>query len=348
MTSPAPHATVRSRIGFAGALCLSLAAVACAVEEGESYYGDDPGSLGKADGLGEQAELDPTLRAMALAVAEQAHSEGHGLGNPSILSIVDFRLSSAQKRLWIIDTSADEVLFNERVAHGRNSGDNHYATRFSNVVDSNKSNLGVLEVNETGVGGSVGPYVAVDGLEAGINHNARRREILVHGAEYASDRYYEQHGYTGKSLGCFSVRPDVIRDVMDTVSGGSLLLVYYPDDNLLQNSRFISPNLPWIGTVCEPGNDDTCDFSYGNAEGTCYDGGGYCVMSCAGTCPDRYGHATTFCVANPDGGGMCVPKSEEANGFCADVPGTVAETRDRYVGTSGVGAASAVVCVPGD
>ncbi len=335
-----------SRIGLACALALSLLAAACAVEDDASYYGDDPGDLGKADGLGQDATLDPMLRAMALAAAEQAHSEGYGVGNPSIISIVDFRLSSAQKRLWIIDTSADEILFNERVAHGRNSGDHYYATRFSNVVDSNKSNLGLLEVNETGVGGSVGPYVAVDGLEDGINDNARRREILVHGATYVSDEYYEEHGYTGQSLGCFSVRPEVIHDVMDTVSGGSLLLAYYPDDNLLQNSRFISPNLPWVGSVCEPGNDDTCDFFYGDSDGTCYDDGGYCVMSCAGTCPDRYGHATTFCVADPDGGGMCVPKSEEANSYCADIPGTVAETRDRYVGASGVSAASAVVCVP--
>jgi len=346
MRSLAANAILRRRIGLFGALCFSLLAAACTVEDDESFYADEPGNLGKADGLGQQTELDPTLRALALAAAEQAHSEGYGVGNPSILSIVDFRLSSAHKRLWIIDTSAGEVLFNERVAHGRNSGDHYNATRFSNVVDSNKSNLGLLEVNETGVGGSVGRYVAVDGLEAGINDNARRREILVHGATYASDAYYEDHGYTGQSLGCFSVRPDVIQDVMDTVSGGSLLLAYYPDDNLLQNSRFISPNLPWVGSVCEPDNDVACDFFYGDTEGSCYADGGYCVMSCSGTCPDRYGHATTFCVADPDGGGMCVPKSEEANNYCADIPGTVAETRDRYVGSSGVSTASAVVCVP--
>ena len=53
------------------------------------------------------------------------------LANDSIISIVDFSLSSSKKRLFVIDIKNYKVLYNTYVAHGRNSGD-EYAKEFSN------------------------------------------------------------------------------------------------------------------------------------------------------------------------------------------------------------------------
>lgn len=319
----------------------------CAPEDPNLSGGGDT-DWGKADGFGREAVLSAELLAMAQGAAELAHSEGRGLGQPDILTIVDFSLSSDHRRLWVVDTSSGEILFNERAAHGRNSGDYYNATSFSNVYGSYQSSLGLYEVNETGVGGSVGPYVALDGLEPGYNSNARDREIIVHGASYASDDFYERNGYTGRSLGCVSVRPNVIGDIMNTISGGSLLLIYYPDEDYLRDSSYISdgPSTSWVGTLCERGDDLACDYSYGAVEGFCFDDGGFCVMSCEGTCPDRYNHATTFCVESPEGVGMCVSKAEAANRYCDDIPGTVPQIRNRYLGSSSVSTATAEVCLP--
>lgn len=326
-------------------LSASLAALAgCAPLDGE---GDDD-LLGKADGYGREAALDEELLAMAIGAAELARSEGHGTGRPEVLTIVDFSLSSAHKRLWVIDLGTNEILYNERVAHGLRSGTALTATSFSNVSGSNKSSIGLFEVNELGVGGSVGPYIAVDGLEPGWNSAARAREILIHGASYASDSYYRSNGYTGRSHGCFAVRPDFISTLRRAISGGSLLFAYYPDEDYLASSDYASnaPSTPWVGTTCAPGDDGECSYTYGEERGFCWDGGGYCSMRCEGRCPDRYGHAETFCVEGPDGTGICVPKAGVLNHDCADIPGTEARSADRFVGASGVPARTSVVCLP--
>ncbi len=111
---------------------------------------------------------------------------------------------------------------------------------------------------------------------------------------------------------------------------------------------------PWVGDTCH-GAEDDCGFSYGESFGSCelYSGEGeedlgYCVLPCEGRCPDRGGHATTFCVESSvePGAGVCVPKAEEINDNCASIPGTIAEERARFIGDSGVQESTAVVCVP--
>ncbi|MGE0791045.1 MAG: hypothetical protein AB7S26_35565 [Sandaracinaceae bacterium] len=70
---------------------------------------------------------------------------------------------------------------------------------------------------------------------------------------------------------------------------------------------------------------------------------GMCVSSCAGTCPDRAGFASTFCVSLDSGAsGSCVPMAE--SGVCA--AGFEARLMPRYIGSSGAAARNATVCVP--
>jgi hypothetical protein len=109
---------------------------------------------------------------------------------------------------------------------------------------------------------------------------------------------------------------------------------------------------PWIGTPCQ--DHDECEFSHRDNFAFCYlftdsngDERGFCAMGCQGICPDRDGEAQTFCIDDgTEGIGVCVPRSQTENDFCADIPGTTAEDRDRYIGTDYPSEATATVCTP--
>lgn len=57
--------------------------------------------------------------------------------NPTVLTLIDYRKSGNDKRLWIIDLAGKKILYHSLVSHGRNSGD-LYATKFSNTLNSNQ------------------------------------------------------------------------------------------------------------------------------------------------------------------------------------------------------------------
>lgn len=106
---------------------------------------------------------------------------------------------------------------------------------------------------------------------------------------------------------------------------------------------------PFIGSPCE--SDEQCLFQASGAEGFCHryqtDAGprGFCVTLCEGTCPDRSGHAWTFC-AKVEEVGMCVSQAREENQKCEDLEGTSPQVVDRYIGDSGSSARQAEVCLP--
>jgi hypothetical protein len=102
----------------------------------------------------------------------------------NILTLIDFSLSSNVKRLWIIDLNTKTVLFNSLVAHGRNTG-NEFAASFSNKSESFKSSLGFYATGEV-YQGKHGLSLRLDGLERGVNDNARARAVVMHGADYVA------------------------------------------------------------------------------------------------------------------------------------------------------------------
>lgn len=108
----------------------------------------------------------------------------------------------------------------------------------------------------------------------------------------------------------------------------------------------------WIGTPCE--SDATCNYAASGETGFCQlfeDAGGatrgFCSLACNGYCPDKSGTASTFCTSL-DGGetGQCVSKSSDLNQQCASLPGTMAASVERFVGTSTATASTALACVP--
>ncbi len=164
------------------------------------------------------------------------------LGNEQIISIVDFSKPSSEKRLFIIDLKNYKVLFNTYVAHGMQSG-KEFANQFSNRPESNKSSLGFYETMETYVGGN-GYSLRLQGIEQGINDNANRRAIVMHGAGYVDENLIHSQGYIGRSWGCPAVPPRLSKPIIDIIKNGTCLFIYSPEINYLSHSKILNAAYP--------------------------------------------------------------------------------------------------------
>ncbi|MDO9261084.1 MAG: murein L,D-transpeptidase catalytic domain family protein [Flavobacteriaceae bacterium] len=149
-----------------------------------------------------------------------------GIIQNDILTLVDFSLSSTVKRLWVIDLKNNLILFQSLVAHGRNSG-NEFAHQFSNKSESYQSSLGFYATAETYIG-KHGYSLRLDGLENGINHKARERAIVIHGADYVSETFIQQNGRLGRSFGCPSLPMENYKEIIDLIKNKSCLFIYFP------------------------------------------------------------------------------------------------------------------------
>ena len=161
------------------------------------------------------------------------------LRNSGILTIVDFSQSSKKKRLYVIDLLHKVLLFNTYVAHGRNTGD-EYATHFSNVSGSCQSSLGFYVTKEEATGSHVGLSLILDGMEKGFNDNALKREIIIHGAQYATEDFIRKTGRLGRSFGCPSLPPELVKAVVETIKEGTCLFIYHQDIRYISNSALLN------------------------------------------------------------------------------------------------------------
>jgi hypothetical protein len=177
------------------------------------------------------AALDVALRAASCA------AESGVVRHPEILTLIDYSRASTRPRLWVIDVAHRRVLFEELVAHGRETGGN-LAERFSNEEGSLQSSLGVFLTADTYIGEN-GYSLRLDGLEPGFNDRARARAIVMHGAAYVRPGM-EAQGRLGRSWGCPALSLSSARPVIDTIKGGSLVVAYYPEASWLQRSHFLN------------------------------------------------------------------------------------------------------------
>ena len=154
------------------------------------------------------------------------------------LTVIDFTLPSSEKRMWIIDMRAGEILHYGYVSHGRNSGE-LMAQKFSNVSSSYMSSLGFYLTGET-YQGKHGYSLRLDGLERGFNDKARERAIVIHGADYANENFIKQTGRLGRSLGCPALPKEIAGDIIDMIKENSLLFIYGQDQSYLSQSTFLN------------------------------------------------------------------------------------------------------------
>lgn len=160
------------------------------------------------------------------------------LKNSDYLTICDFSQSSKNKRLYVIDMKNEKLLINTYVAHGRNSG-MEYATRFSNKPTSRQSSLGFYVTSST-YRGSHGLALTINGLEPGINNNAARRRIVIHGSKYVGANYLELRKYMGRSFGCPAVPQKECTKIINIIKNGSCLFIYHPDKKYQNGSKILN------------------------------------------------------------------------------------------------------------
>lgn len=161
-----------------------------------------------------------------------------GLIQKDILTLVDFSMSSNTKRLWVIDLATNTILYNSLVAHGRNTGD-EFAKNFSNVNSSFKSSLGFYTTGES-YNGKHGMSLKLDGLEKGINDNARERGVVIHAANYVSNSFIKNNKRLGRSLGCPAIPAESLNEIVNTIKNKSCLFIYHPSRSFNTISDLLS------------------------------------------------------------------------------------------------------------
>lgn len=178
---------------------------------------------------------DPQVIGLAVKAAECAQTQS---GQPADrLAVIDYSKPSSEPRLWVFDTVNRKLLFQELVAHGKNSGDAN-ATQFSNAPNSLASSLGLFRTSDTYTGKN-GYSLRMNGLEPGVNDQAMARAIVIHGAAYVNAAMAKVAGRIGRSWGCPAVRTAIAHQLIDALKGGQMVFSYYPDKRWLSSSHYL-------------------------------------------------------------------------------------------------------------
>lgn len=180
----------------------------------------------------------PKLESFAEALKGYYLLKEKGLIQKDILTLVDFSLSSNSKRLWVIDLATGNILFNSLVAHGRNTG-NEFASNFSNSANSYKSSLGFYATGEI-YSGKHGLSLKLDGLEKGVNDNARARGVVMHAAEYVSNSFIKNNHRLGRSQGCPALPVELSKEIINTIKNKSCFFIYHPSRAFKLASELVS------------------------------------------------------------------------------------------------------------
>ncbi len=181
---------------------------------------------------------DPKVIGLALAATECAAAQGEPRSDR--LAVIDYSKPSTEPRLWVFDLTTRKLLYQELVAHGRNTGQN-LAMNFSNTPESHQSSLGLFRTLGTYAGRN-GYSLRMEGLEAGTNDHALARALVIHGAAYVDSVFASRQGRIGRSFGCPAVRNAIARPLIDSLKNGQYVFSYYPDLSWLHASPYLKCN----------------------------------------------------------------------------------------------------------
>ena len=128
--------------------------------------------------------------------------------------IIDYTKSIDEDRLYLFDMKKKEIILTSKVSHAYNSG-KKYATKFSNSFGTKKSCIGAF-ITLDSYYGQWGYSMRIEGLDEGINNNAKKRGIVFHSNIVQK---------TSWSEGCFATPPEVNKKLINLVKGGNLIYV---------------------------------------------------------------------------------------------------------------------------
>lgn len=144
---------------------------------------------------------------------------------------IDFGLPSTDRRFYFIDLVTGEVQ-KHYVTHGKGSGALR-AEKFSNILDSNMTSLGIYLVGEIYVGYH-GESLRMYGLES-TNDNSYDRDIVFHGADYADPKFITKinpntdlpYGRLGVSKGCPAITNELMAKYLPFLRDGGVVDHYH-------------------------------------------------------------------------------------------------------------------------
>lgn len=128
--------------------------------------------------------------------------------------IIDYRKNLFSERLYILDMRIKKIILSTKVSHAWNSGV-FYPNSYSNVSGTNKSSKGNFITRGTKFG-SFGYSMIIDGLDKGINTNAKSRAIIFHPDTKMKTKW---------SNGCFATSESVNKKIIDLTKNGVLVCV---------------------------------------------------------------------------------------------------------------------------
>lgn len=139
--------------------------------------------------------------------------------NRNYLGVYDYSLRSTKARFYVVNLKTGSV-WAVWSAHGKGSDANHdgFAEKFSNASGSNASSLGFAKTVETYQSAKFGYALRMKGLST-TNSNIYKRAVVIHGANYVSDREVVQ----GRSYGCPAVAYANRDKLINQLKGGALI-----------------------------------------------------------------------------------------------------------------------------
>jgi hypothetical protein len=173
-------------------------------------------------------------------------------GEREVITICDFNQPSTFNRFWVIDLAKKKVLCNTYVAHGQGTGED-CAMTFSNKKNSHQSSIGFYVTTEV-YNGDHGTSLRLEGMDQGFNDAAFDRDIVVHGADYVSDKYICDNQRLGRSWGCPALPEKLAASVIDLIKEGTCLFIYYPQPKYLATGYWLNKKVVPLPTQLR--NDD--------------------------------------------------------------------------------------------
>jgi len=187
------------------------------------------------------ADLDYDAFRIGLLGYLRLRKEGR-LKKAALLTIIDYSKSSNSERFFLFDVDQKVLLHKSLVAHGKNTGQ-EYARYFSNIPETRKSSMGFHITAETYYG-MHGLSMRMDGVEPRFNGNVRKRDIVIHSADYVSEKFIAANNRLGRSWGCPALPAEHYLPVIQKIKDGSCLFVYYPDEEYLSSSKYATDRRP--------------------------------------------------------------------------------------------------------
>jgi hypothetical protein len=128
--------------------------------------------------------------------------------------VIDYNLGIFSNRLFVVDVKTKEIVICSKVSHAFNSG-LIYPTDLSNTPGTNKTCVGAFQTENVKFG-KFGYSMVVNGLDNGINDNAKKRAIIFHSNKLMK---------TSWSNGCFATDETTNKKIIDLTHDGCLVIV---------------------------------------------------------------------------------------------------------------------------